>query len=98
MALDTLLEDIEAGSGTEDGEGDDEDGRLARLLIGRRSRRRRALRRLAIAHLLGEGDGDEEDEDDDSRLARFIVGRRWMRRRGLRRMAIAHLLSGRDEG
>src|SRR6516162_4467716 len=89
-------------------EGDGEERRALRLLLGGRAVRRGRLRRLALAHLLREGgeDGDEADDDEadddgegggeERRLLRLLIGGRMLRRRRLRRLVLAHLLRERD--
>ena len=80
-------------------EGDGEERRALRLLLGGRAVRRGRLRRLALAHLLREGGEDGEEADDDGegdgeerRLLRLLLGGRMLRRRRTRRMGLASLL------
>src|SRR6516162_5518341 len=86
-------------------EGDGEERRALRLLLGGRAVRRGRLRRLALAHVLRERDEDDDDEADDDgegggeerRRLRLLIGGRMLRRRRLRRLVLAHLLRERDE-
>ena len=78
-------------------EGESEERRALRLLLGGRMLRRRKLGRLALARLLREGDEGEddemeEDEGEERRALRLLLGGRMMRGRKLRRLALAHLL------
>src|SRR5215475_3874384 len=106
MPEDTAILDrlFEQSDTEQEGEGNDEEHRLARLLVGGRLRRRR-LRRLMLAHLLRErvedrgaedegieDEGEEEDGGEDHRLARLLIGKGALRRRRLRRLLLAHLL------
>jgi len=66
--------------------------------------RRRALRRLAVARLLGDDEEDEagtlEDEEDDDLLSgrgKLLLARRARRRRALRRLAVIRLLADDEE-
>ncbi len=54
MVLDALYDELEAGGGQDEDEDAGEEGRLLRLLVGRRLLRRRRLRRLALARILRE--------------------------------------------
>ena len=62
--------------------------------------RRRRLRRLALAHLIGNRDDDEDDDDeeggDERRLLKLLVAGRAIRRRRRRRFGLAKLLREAD--
>jgi hypothetical protein len=90
-----------AGYGLDDG-GDE--SRLARILLGGRTRRRRKLAGLALAHRILENEGTEDEGEDEGgeedRLARLILAGRIARRRRRRRLAalaLAQKIRSRDE-
>ena len=91
-----------------DEESGEDDGELARLLVGSRMLRRRRVRRALLAHLIRDtAGGDEESEDSDEdeegggdregRFVRLVIGSRVLRRRRVRRAILTHLLKARAE-
>jgi len=100
MAREAILDEVNSIVGGDEGDGDDEERRVMKALIGRRMLRRRHVRRAILAQLLrdrGESEEDEGDEDEDSdadegRVLKALIASRILRRRRLRRMLLAHLL------
>ena len=83
-------------------EGENEEKRALRILLGGRLLRKRRIRRLLLVHLLRQGDeiGDsdsDEGEDDERQTLRMLIGGRAIRSRKLGRLALAHLLREGDE-
>jgi hypothetical protein len=93
----------------DDEEGDEEGHRILRLLIARGVLRQRRVRRLLIAHLLGERhDAEMDDEDDDGedigedgddhrQIVRLLIASRLLRRRRFRNALLGRLLRERRD-
>ena len=96
MAVDTLLREPTESSEEIEGEGGQDERKLARLIVGSRMLRRRRMRNLLLAHLLREGgQGDDEGEEgdgEDHRLLRLLIAGGLLRRRRMRRLLLARLL------
>src|SRR5258708_8754561 len=94
MAREAILDEYETGTGSDTDNGDDEESRVLKALIGRRMLRRRRVRRAILAQLLRErGEGgadegyeDEDGEDDEGRAVKALIASRILRRPPLRPM------------
>src|SRR5436190_8747907 len=99
---------MEAERIVDEPQGESEERRALRVLLGGRILRKRRMRRLLLAHLLrqeGEAEDDETEaeddetegeEGDDQQTLRMLIGGRALRGRK-RRLALAHLLREGDE-
>src|SRR5437899_8203768 len=103
MAREAILDEFETGTGSDTDNGDDEENRVLKALIGRRMLRRRRVRRAILAQLLrergeeGEDEEDENGEGDEGRALKALIASRILRRRRLRRLLLVHLRGERGD-
>jgi hypothetical protein len=93
---------MEAERIVDEPEGESEERRAVKALLGGRMFRKRRMRRLLLTHLLRQGDEIEEnegddEESDDRQVLRMLIGGRAMRRGKLRRLALTQFLRERDD-